>query len=233
MNSNTKLAATQLEQLDELSDFEKLLSPSGQISICGFGSLVSERSARSTFPSLLNFRVAKLKGFRRVFAHVAPIFFDRGIPSQKLRELEFRFLAVLPETLDGEPFANPAVLCGRYSDEEFFQIRCKGSKDIYFQQYGRCNIEKIWQDDILQCHVYLRHCLIFSVCISCRAVPCSAYLQHCVLAAKNLGDIAYNNFLDHTFLGDRTTTMRTYSTTTGSGIMEEQPPESLKSRYGG
>lgn len=39
----------------------------------------SERSARSTFPRLKNFRVAKLRGFRRVFAHVAPIFFDRGI----------------------------------------------------------------------------------------------------------------------------------------------------------
>ncbi|KAH1120551.1 hypothetical protein J1N35_003711 [Gossypium stocksii] len=247
MSSNTKLAATQPEmcQLDDSSDFEKLLSPSGYISICGFGSLLSERSARSTFPNLLNFRVAKLKGFRRVFAHVAPIFFDRGIakpetkeisslsvepcegetlivtvfeiqkseiPSFMERELEFRFLAVWPETLDGEPFANPAVLCTRYSDEEFFQIRCKGNKDIYFQHYGRYNIEKIWRDDIL---------------------PCRVYLRHCVLAAKNLGDIAYNNFLDHTFLGDRTTTIRTYLATSGSGIMEEEPPESLKSRYGG
>ncbi|OMO53607.1 phosphatase 2C (PP2C)-like protein [Corchorus capsularis] len=247
MHSNPKLAATQLDvsQLDDLSDFEKLLSPSGHISICGFGSLLSEKSARSTFPNLLNFRVAKLNGFRRVFAHVAPIFFDRGIakpetkeisslsvepcegetlivtvfeiqkseiPAFMDRELEFRFLAVLPETLDGEPFANPGVLCARYSDKEFFQIRCKGSKDIYFQHYGRYNIDKIWRDDIL---------------------PCRVYLRHCVLAAKNLGDIAYNNFLDHTFLGDRTTTIRTYLATTGSGIMEEEPPESLKSRYGG
>ncbi|KAL1184228.1 hypothetical protein E1A91_A01G030400v1 [Gossypium mustelinum] len=145
MSSNTKLAATQPElwQLDDSSDFEKLLSPSGYISICGFGSLLSERSARSTFPNLLNFRVAKLKGFRRVFAHAAPIFFDRGIakpetkeisslsvepcegetlivtvfeiqkseiPAFMERELEFRFLAVLPETLDREPFANPAEI---------------------------------------------------------------------------------------------------------------------------
>ncbi|KAK6278545.1 hypothetical protein POUND7_018812 [Theobroma cacao] len=247
MNSNSKLAETQpeLTQLDDLSDFEKLLSPSGHISICGFGSLLSERSARSTFPNLLNFRVANLNGFRRVFAHVAPIFFDRGIAKLETkeisslsvepcegetlivtvfeiqkseisafmeRELEFRFLAVLPETLDGEPFSNPAVLCARYSDEEFFQIRCKGSKDIYCQHYGRYNIDKIWRDDIL---------------------PCRVYLRHCVLAAKNLSDVAYNNFVDHTFLGDRTTTIRTYLATTGSGIMEEEPSESLKSRYGG
>ncbi|KAK6254462.1 hypothetical protein SCA6_015767 [Theobroma cacao] len=210
-----------------------------------FPPLRAERSARSTFPNLLNFRVANLNGFRRVFAHVAPIFFDRGIakletkeisslsvepcegetlivtvfeiqkseiPAFMERELEFRFLAVLPETLDGEPFSNPAVLCARYSDEEFFQIRCKGSKDIYCQHYGRYNINKIWRDDIL---------------------PCRVYLRHCVLAAKNLSDVAYNNFVDHTFLGDRTNTIRTYLATTGSGIMEEEPPESLKSRYGG
>ncbi|WCJ23425.1 hypothetical protein M5689_005451 [Euphorbia peplus] len=235
-------------ELRDESDFISLLSPSGLISICGFGSLLSERSARSTFPDLENFRVAKLNGFRRVFAHVAPIFFERGIakpetkhlqeisslsvepyegetlvvtvfeieksgiPAFMDRELEFRFLAVMPETLDGKPYDSPAVLCARYSDEEFFQIRCKGSKDVYFQHYGRYNINKIWRDDIL---------------------PCRAYLRHCVLAAKNLGNTAYDNFLDHTFLGDRKTTIREYLATTGAGIMEEEPPESLKTRYGG
>lgn len=232
-------------QLDEMSDFYLISSSSGYISICGFGSLLSERSARSTFPELMNFRVARLKGFRRVFAHVAPIFFERGIakpetkeisslsvepcegeelivtvfeieksevPSFMERELEFRFLAVLPETLEGKPFKNTAVLCTRYSDEEFFNVRCGGSKEVYHQHYGRYNIDKIWRDDIL---------------------PCRTYLRHCVLAAKNLGDAAYNDFLDHTYLADRQTTIRQYLATTGAGIMEEEPPESLKMRYGG
>ncbi|XP_010449862.1 PREDICTED: uncharacterized protein LOC104732032 [Camelina sativa] len=236
---------SQVMELEDESDFEKLLSSDNRISITGFGSLLSERSARSTFPDLENFRIAKLQGFRRVFAHSAPIFFERGIanpvtkeisslsvepcegeslvvtvfeiktseiPAFIRRELEFRFLAVVPETLEGKPYTNSAVLCGRYSDEEFLQIRCKGDKEIYFQHYGRFNIEKIWRDDIL---------------------PCRLYLRHCVLAAKNLGDEAYNNFLDHTFLGDRKTTIREYLSTTGSGIMEEEPPEALRSRYGG
>ncbi|KAF3961556.1 hypothetical protein ACB098_02G052900 [Castanea mollissima] len=233
------------EELADESDFENIISSNGLVSICGFGSLLSERSARSTFPDLINFRVAKLNGFRRVFAHVAPIFFERGIakletkeisslsvepcegemlivsvfeikkseiPAFMKRELEFRFLGVLPETLDGKAFDNLAVLCARYSDEEFFQIRCKGSKEIYYQHYGRYNINKIWRDDIL---------------------PCRVYLRHCVLAAKNLSEAAYNNFLDHTFLADRKTTIREYLATGGSGIMEEEPPESLKTRYGG
>ncbi|KAI4311137.1 hypothetical protein MLD38_036057 [Melastoma candidum] len=232
-------------ELQDQSDFDNLVSPDGLISICGFGSLLSEKSARSTFPDLVNFRVARLDDFRRVFAHVAPIFFERGIakpetmeisslsvepcvdetllvavfeigkaevPAFIQRELEFRFLAVIPKTLTGDPFENPAVLCAQYSDEEFFNVRCKGSKETYFQYYGRYNIDKIWRDDVL---------------------PCRVYLRHCVLAAKNLGDAVYNNFLDHTYLANRKTTIRRYLETSGAGIMEEEPPESLKTRYAG
>ncbi|CAN4094953.1 unnamed protein product [Withania somnifera] len=232
-------------ELADESNFDRIVSSDGLMTICGFGSLLSERSARSTFPDLINFRVAKLSGFRRVFAHVAPIFFERGIAKPETKEIsslsvepcegetlivsifeiqrsaipafierehEFRFLAVIPETLNGLFYINPAVICTRYSDEEYLKNRCKGDKDIFFQRYGRYNIDKIWQDDIF---------------------PCRVYLRHCVLAAQNLGDLAYNNFLDHTFLGDRTTTIRQYLSTTGSGIMEEEPPELLKERYGG
>lgn len=232
-------------ELKNESDFDQIVSSDGLISICGFGSLLSERSARSTFPDLINFRMGKLSGFRRVFAHVAPIFFERGIakpetkeisslsvepcegeslivtifeiqkseiPSFIEREHEFRFLAVIPETLNGLLYPNPAVLCARYSDQEYFQNRCKGNSEIFFQCYGRYGVGKIWRDDIL---------------------PCRVYLRHCVLAAKNLGDVAYDNFLDHTFLGDRKTTIREYLSTTGSGIMEQEPPGPLKERYGG
>ncbi|XP_077218797.1 uncharacterized protein LOC143852989 isoform X1 [Tasmannia lanceolata] len=254
-NRNTALMAvrddsptfsnSEFSQLSDESDFEALLSPDGYLSICGFGSLLSERSARSTFPDLRNFRTAKLRGFRRIFCHVAPIFFDRGIANEETgeisslsveacegetliitvfeikksevpsfieREHEFRFLAVVPEVMNGLPFTTPAVVCARYSDDEYFRIRCKGNKEIYFQRYGRYSIYKIWRDDIL---------------------PCRVYLRHCVLAAKNLGEAAYDNFLDHTFLGDRRTTIREYFASTGSGIMEEEPPEALKFRYGG
>lgn len=232
-------------ELADEQDFDRIVSSDGLITICGFGSLLSERSARSTFPDLINFRVAKLSGFRRVFAHAAPIFFERGIAKPETKEIssssvepcegetlivtlfeiqrseipafiqrehEFRFLAVIPETLNGLFYINPAVICTRYSDEEYLKNRCKGDKDIFFQRYGRYNIDKIWRDDIY---------------------PCRVYLRHCVLAAQNLGDQAYDNFLDHTFLGDRSTTIREYLSTTGSGIMEEEPPELLKERYGG
>lgn len=102
-------------ELNDESDFETIVSPDGYISICGFGSLLSgtynlphrrrrfdefffsfwwvwclreaERSARSTFPELIKFRESRLNGFRRVYAHMAPIFFERGIakPETKVR----------------------------------------------------------------------------------------------------------------------------------------------------
>lgn len=46
-----------------------------------------ERSARSTFTDLTNFRLARLNGFRRVFAHAAPIFFQRGIAKPQTKVL--------------------------------------------------------------------------------------------------------------------------------------------------
>ena len=49
------------------------------MSVAGFGSLLSRASAVSTFPELQNFRAGKVKEYRRIFAHTASIFFQRGI----------------------------------------------------------------------------------------------------------------------------------------------------------
>ncbi|XP_042481758.1 uncharacterized protein LOC122062150 isoform X4 [Macadamia integrifolia] len=174
-------AHAQWTELNEESDFVSLLSPDGYLSICGFGSLLSERSARSTFPDLVNFRVAKLNGFRRVFAHAAPIFFERGIanpetgeisslsvepcegetlivtvfeikrseiPSFIEREQEFRFLAVVPETLDGITFASPGVLCARYGDEEYFRVRLKDVHQVYSGPYPFDNLNAVTDRDM-------------------------------------------------------------------------------------
>ncbi|XP_057415394.1 uncharacterized protein LOC130710216 isoform X3 [Lotus japonicus] len=178
--------------------FSSLLQTDGEdagyISICGYGSLLSERSARATFPNLTNFRIARLTGFRRLFSAVGAFFFTQGIANLKTeeiaglsaepcegevivvtvfdikkteipafikREREYRFVAVVPESLDGKPFTNPAVLCTSYTDEEFFKFRCIEGREIYFEQYGEYEIHKIWRDDVLPCRVYLRHCSLY------------------------------------------------------------------------
>eukprot|EP00898_Chlorokybus_atmophyticus_P001136 jgi/Chlat1/2022/Chrsp158S02302 len=229
----------------ELPDltFKELIGPEGDLSIVGFGSLLSERSARSTFSTLKNFRQARLQGFRRVFAHVAPIFFERGIANKETKEMsslsvepcenmalmvtqfevdsaeipkfvkrehEFRFLAVTPETIVGGNHEREAVVCARYSDEEYRRFRCKDD-DEYYLQYGRWGVEQIWRDDIF---------------------PCRLYLRHCFLAAQKLGAEASASFLDHTFLADRITTIRTYLAENPS-IMDEPDQPELARRYGG
>lgn len=233
-------------ELEDEAGFASIANGDGEVSICGFGSLLSERSALHTFPQLRNFRVAVLRDFRRVFAHVAPVFLERGIANIETKELsslsvepcvgesivvtvfdislaevaafierehEFRFLAVTVEDKDAQPFSQQAVICARYSDEEYRRIRCQGSSEEYHKRYGKHNIQQIWRDDIF---------------------PCRVYLRHCVLAAKNLGLDAYDSFLDHTYLGDRTTTIRKYfQAGLGVGIMDEQPPVALRERYGG
>ena len=50
-----------------------------RVTVLGFGSLLSERSSRLTFPNLTGFRLGTVPGHRRVFCHPASIFFERGI----------------------------------------------------------------------------------------------------------------------------------------------------------
>ncbi|KAI3859606.1 hypothetical protein MKX03_007625, partial [Papaver bracteatum] len=78
----------ELIELNTESDFKSLISPydNGYLSICGFGSLLSERSSRSTFPDLINFRIAELIGFRRVFAHTSSMFFERRIANPQTQK---------------------------------------------------------------------------------------------------------------------------------------------------
>lgn len=143
-----------------------------------------------------------------------------------------------------------------YTRYQFPRHLVAGSEDIFFQRYGRYGITKIWMDDILPCRAYLRHWWVLQLHLPnssmhetfpsidnwflewshchCHQISWQILKIFCsVLAAKNLSDVAYDNFLDHTFLGDRRTTIREYLANSGSGIMEEEPPEDLKHRYGG
>lgn len=230
------------QELDD--NFSGLSDSQGFMTVTGFGSLLSERSARTTFPDLQNFRAGRLYGYRRVFAHTADIFYARGIanvdtgevsslscepwPEGDLvvslfevkctpeavaafinREHEFRFIAVQPRTLDGQPTDRLAVLCGRFSDDEYRSKRCPPAE--WERRWARWGVTRIWRDDVL---------------------PCRLYLRHCVLAARGFCSEAYDSFMDNTFLADRKTSIRAYLAQHPL-IMEEQPPPELVGRYSG
>lgn len=68
------------------------LDDDGMLTILGFGSLLSEKSSRLTFPDLVDFRLARVPNYRRVFAHPASIFFQQGIAD--LESLQISSLSV-------------------------------------------------------------------------------------------------------------------------------------------
>ena len=111
----------------------------------------------------------------------------------------------------GSHLPRPGVVCCRYSDREYRQFRCKSDEE-YYRRYGQYGVEQIWDIPGI--------------------LPCRLYLRHCVLAARNLGPEAYDNFLDSTFLADRVTSIRQYLADNQT-IMTEDVPAELAERYGG
>ena len=87
-------------ELDD--DFTGLACDQGLMTIAGFGSLLSERSARSTFPDLDNFRLARVTGWRRVFAHACDIFYARGIARPDTGEVSSLSVEEHPESVGKE-----------------------------------------------------------------------------------------------------------------------------------
>eukprot|EP00930_Biecheleria_cincta_P061413 TRINITY_DN46986_c0_g1_i1.p1 TRINITY_DN46986_c0_g1~~TRINITY_DN46986_c0_g1_i1.p1 ORF type:complete len:225 (+),score=52.42 TRINITY_DN46986_c0_g1_i1:63-737(+) len=216
-----------------------------QLTIIGFGSLLSEKSARSTFPDLTNFRLARVHGYCRVFRHPAGIFFERGIVPQG--SMEFSSLSV-------EPAAGRSIVVAVFEtagldldalqkrEEEYdlvttpYQqldglegngLMClplkndregfvqRWGEDRFEQSYGRWGLETIW-----------------GFGSDSGILPCPVYLRHCVLAAAKAGEEASNSFLDVSFLADRKTSIRQYLEQRPD-IMQTQPPESLINRYNG
>ena len=55
--------------------------------IVGFGSLLSAASAAGTCPGVAGFRLGRVDGWRRVFAHPAAVFFERGIAVAATKEI--------------------------------------------------------------------------------------------------------------------------------------------------
>ncbi|KAJ1446187.1 Alpha/Beta hydrolase protein [Pelagophyceae sp. CCMP2097] len=226
----------------------KAVFPNGaetqSMTMLGFGSLLSEASARTTFPDLQNFRFVRVPGWRRVFGHAAAIFFERGIARKDT--LEFSSLSAEPASADIGFIAAcfevdmDAVAFQRFEDreEEFdlvianFEsadghgtgVLCSRSSDAQFRAR--------WGSEVFS-KKYKPHVdTIWDWAPDSGLKPCPVYLRHCVLAATKAGPIALDSFLDETFLVDRKTTLRGYLDA-NAHVMQSEPPASLVGRYSG
>ena len=92
------------------------------ITIIGFGSLLSPTSAKTTFPELRNFKLAKVKGFRRIFTHPASIFFERGIANMETLEIS---------SLCAEPCHGAEFICSVFEAEDIGMERFKEREEEF------------------------------------------------------------------------------------------------------
>lgn len=110
--------------------FESTSLQSNPAIVVGFGSLMSERSAKSTFPSLSNFKPVRVEGYRRVFSHPTAIFFERGIAC-----LESKQMASLSiEKAPGHAFSGTAFNLSDMEDPMALLAREEG-KFLFTKHY--------------------------------------------------------------------------------------------------
>eukprot|EP01063_Lacrimia_lanifica_P005415 TRINITY_DN13181_c0_g1_i1.p1 TRINITY_DN13181_c0_g1~~TRINITY_DN13181_c0_g1_i1.p1 ORF type:complete len:228 (+),score=69.63 TRINITY_DN13181_c0_g1_i1:679-1362(+) len=221
--------------------------------IIGFGSLLSETSARRTFPNLTGFGVCKIEGYRRVFAHAANVFFERGIARMDTREISS--LSVERRAPEDIPHGEPPLVCsyffipddelpGFYKREmEFFigevepldvttsapmgftGLICERSSDEHF-------MKTVCNGDPAVYHSLYGRWGVDKIWGLDDVLPCRAYLRHCVLAAEKLGPEVHASFLHATYLCDRTTTIAQHLANDPS-IMDELPTEAAAPFYSG
>jgi hypothetical protein len=226
------------------------------ITILGFGSLLSENSSRLTFPDLKSFRLCRVPNYRRVFAHPASIFFQRGIAD--MESLQISSLSV--EYVEGFPGFVASVFEVPNSDmmadgipsqaflereEEFSIIEVPfvplaGGSSIGSEFKGvicarstdEAYLER-WGADQFQDH-FQKYGVdtIWGWSKESGLRPCAVYLRHCYLAAKSMGETSFDSFLDETFLVDRETTIRQYVERYPE-VLLQQPPPDLTVRYNG
>lgn len=225
------------------------------VTIVGFGSLLSETSARGTCPDLRSFILGRVRGWRRVFRHPAAIFFERGIAIPQTKEISS--LSAEPAEGDGGfviaafdvPAAQLPALLAREEEFNFALVpfwplgaAADGPPAGEGWMCVPTTDAEVWRRDgiraryvsVLSPHFgfisvwdrWGRHPGVDGV------LPCPVYCRHCVLAAAKVSGEPADSFLDETFLCDRRTTLRSYLSN-APHVMTSRPPPSLIGRYSG
>lgn len=192
-----------------------------RIQIVGYGTLLSEASARGTSPSVANFRVVRIPGYVRVFSKASPAWRRRyGVEPGS----DERAIAVLAaRERDGASFLGTSftvneddflALFEREHHYRWVEVSCRegdGSTTT-----GRMCVE--WTDADYR----------LNRCVTDREyerrvgrhydgalwrddiLPCPPYLSHCLDAARSLGPAVLEDFLRTTFLADGHTSIEVW-----------------------
>jgi len=194
------------------------------VTICGYGSLLSETSARRTTPSIKNFRKAKIKGYKRVFNIVAISLIISGQSNLETKEV--------------------AAVCAVPSSDHFlfvtlFDIPFEELNSLHEREH-RFNIIEVDAEeiDLITNTIRISKALMCVEMtdeeyknVKCKSeeeyfervgkhysgklwredvLPNRKYLKFNLESAKKLGQDYYDNYLDTSFLADKKTTIREY-----------------------
>jgi hypothetical protein len=192
------------------------------ITVLGYGSLLSQRSALETVPSLSGFRRVRVPGYRRIFNKVGVVFFSRHGADPASLEIASCSTQLMPgaEIICSAfevPEADFPALYEREHRFRWIEVEaldekgsgcrgriCTGSNDMdyrlnkcvtpeeYHRRVGQYYAGSLWRDDIL---------------------PYRRYLAFCLEAAASQGQAVLDNFMDSSFLADGHTSIRQYLST--------------------
>jgi len=218
--------------------------------VLAYGGLQSEVSSRLTFPTLTNYRLVTVHGFRRVFAH--PHFFLCGSGLvDPLKSKEAGSLSV--ERATGSSFVAAAFDVDMDASERAafeereieYQIR-----EIPFHSLGESS-DAAPEGEGLLCLANTNEGLtvdmratpwvqslpqgwgVWSWPYDSGLLPAQMYLRHCLLAVKKAGAIAERSFREDTLLCDRRSTLASYLQAHEEEVMAVRPPPELAVRFGG
>eukprot|EP00980_Cylindrotheca_fusiformis_P011666 scaffold2751_cov131-Cylindrotheca_fusiformis.AAC.33 len=234
----------------------KALTETNPVTILGYGALLSEDSARLTFPHLSSFRLVRLHCMRRVFSHPHLFLLAQDL----IDPSESSCLASLStEPCPNEPevgFVAAAFDVELDEEQRRAFVEREGEYDMQTCPYypldkpkeanelaghglicvARCNDDSL--PSLLDAGRSRLNALgktVWNWEPGSGLRPADMYLRHCLLAVKKAGPAAEQSFLNDTYLIDRSTTLSKYLRKDGNleRVMNAKPPERLKRRFNG
>lgn len=191
-----------------------------RITVAGYGSLLSEPSARETAPELRNFTLCRIEGYQRAFDKVAMVFFQRHGASEDRRDIA---------ALSAFPKAGASMIGCRFDVAESDYLAIYEREHRYRWAYAdtfaldggeavRARLAVSTSDEdyrlnkcVTEAEYHHRVGRYYGGKLwRDDVLPFPTYLAHVLRAARSAGDEVYANVLDTTWLADRRTSLRAY-----------------------
>ncbi|RTE64968.1 gamma-glutamylcyclotransferase [Amphritea opalescens] len=193
------------------------------ISVVGYGSLLSERSALQTVPTLQNFRLVRVPGYRRIFNKVGIVFLSRYGADPESLELASCSTEAATDSIICSQFECPVDdFAELYEREHRFRwvevdtLPLGGTGDQTLLTKGRmCTGYNDSDYRLNKCITPEDYELRVGRFYAGRLWrddirPFPRYLAFCLQAAESQGAKVLDNFLDSSYLADGVTSIRAY-----------------------